>query len=132
MALDAPPDPAPPSAGERQKLGLLGWIVIGTVSALAAGGFAVVYVFSAQRPGIASQTTTYNVVDDASVTVSYAVAKPKDAEVRCTVDAYDHDFNILSKVEITVPRGTARLTGAKTLATPRRAVGARVHDCHRL
>ncbi|NED49890.1 DUF4307 domain-containing protein, partial [Micromonospora aurantiaca] len=63
--------------------------------------------------------------------ITYTVAKGSGDEVRCTVDAYDADFAILAKKEISAPAGKSGVKGTETLTTPARATGARIHDCRK-
>jgi hypothetical protein len=112
--------------------GRLGYLVIGLVVAVAAGGWAVIMGHANNTPGIASQTITYDVVDDSTVQVRYAVAKAKGDVVRCTVDAFDTDFTIVATSQITVPAGTEKLSRTDTLKTTKRATGARVKDCRKV
>jgi hypothetical protein len=95
-----------------------------------AAGWAVIMAHVGQTPGISAQTITFTVMNDSSVQIRYAVAKPKGDEVRCVVDAYDTDFAVLAQREIIVPPGTSEITRSETLQTSRRATGARVRDCH--
>jgi hypothetical protein len=122
------------SAGWRKggSLGWLGWIVIGFPAAVLAAGWAVIMAHIGQTPGISAETITYSVLDDSSVQIRYAVAKPKGDAVRCVVDAYDTDFAVVAQREITVPAGTSEITGSETLQTSRRATGARVKDCRKV
>jgi hypothetical protein len=117
-------------AAEGRTLGPLAKIVIGLVAVLAAGGFAVVYVFAGNsNPGIVSQTVSFHIQGDTSVQVRYAVAKDRDDVVECTVDAFDTDFNILAATRITVPAGVEQINGTRSLRTAERANGARIRDC---
>ena len=95
---------------------------------LAAGGFGIIALYAGQTPGISAQTIAYD-IGDTSVQINFKVAKGKDDEVRCTVDAFDAKFAILAEKEVVVPAGTSGMTGTETLRTPRRATGARIHDC---
>ncbi|MDL4772278.1 DUF4307 domain-containing protein [Actinomadura xylanilytica] len=117
---------------EKRRGGRLGYILIGVLAAVLACGWAFVMGHVGQTPGIASQTITYEVLSDSSVQLKYSVAKPKDDEVRCTVDAYDTALAVLTEHEITVPRGSSNLTRTENLTTAKRATGARVRDCHKV
>lgn len=119
------PKPAVPAEPRRGRLGL---VVIGILTALAAGGFGILAAYAGQTPGIVPQTVAYTIADT-SVKIDYTVAKGTDDEVRCTLDAYDDKFVVLAKKEITVPAGTSGIKGTETLRTGRRATGARIHDC---
>lgn len=116
---------------DRPRLGWLGWIVIGVPTAVLAGGWAIIMAHVGQTPGISMETRTVDLRDNAAV-VTYAVGKPKDEQVRCVVDAYDASFGVLAQREITVPKGTAKVTAEETLPTPKKATGGRVRDCHRV
>jgi hypothetical protein len=130
MSTSVTPGPGAVLAPEGRRLGPLAKIVIGLVAALAAGGFAVIYMFAANsNPGIVAQTVSFDILSDTSVRVRYAVAKDEGDVVRCTVDAFDADFAILAETRITVPAGVSQFTGTRTLRTPERANGARVRDC---
>ncbi|GLW62117.1 hypothetical protein Arub01_03610 [Actinomadura rubrobrunea] len=130
MALSAP---SASSAPERPRRGgRLGYAVIGVLAAVMAVGWAVIVANVGQTPGIAAQTVAWSVVDDSSVRIRYQVAKPKDAEVRCVVDAFDTDFAVVAYKEITVPRGTSGITRNDVLRTSRRATGARIKDCRKI
>ncbi|GAA4224782.1 hypothetical protein GCM10022254_05040 [Actinomadura meridiana] len=119
---------AAPAESRRSRLGL---VVIGIVAAVAAGGFGIITVYAGQTPGIVAQTVAYRVADT-SVTINYTVAKGKGDEVRCTIDAYDKNFTVLSEQEVSVPAGKSSVEGTATLRTSERANGARIHDCRRL
>lgn len=123
------PETAAPSEPRRGRLGL---VVIGIVTALAAGGFGVLAANTGQTPGIVPQTITFDITSDSSVRISYSVAKSKGDEVRCKLDAFDTDFAVLAEKEITVPAGTSGVTRSDTLQTPRRATGARVKECRKV
>ncbi|WP_019630018.1 DUF4307 domain-containing protein [Actinomadura atramentaria] len=145
MALSAPTGPASDPAGDasprsaaadaaateaaRRGLGPLGWIVIGGLTTVLAAGFGILYMHVGQTPGISAQTTTWNVRDASTVEVSYEVSKPEGERVRCTVDAFDGNFEVIAQRQIVVPAGRKRIAGVETLTTPRRANGARVRDC---
>jgi hypothetical protein len=103
-------------------------VVAGSLAALLAGGIGILAAYTGQTPGIVPQTVSYDITDT-SVTINYTVAKGTDDEVRCTVDAYDTDFAILAQKEVSVPAGKSSVKGTETLATPRRATGARIRDC---
>ncbi|GAA3944770.1 hypothetical protein GCM10023085_28590 [Actinomadura viridis] len=118
--------------GRGRRPGRLGYAVIGVLAAVLAGGWAVIMANANNTPGIASQTITYVVRDASTVEVRYAVAKARDDEVRCTVDAFDTDFAIVATSRITVPPGTERITRTDVLQTSKRATGARVKDCHKV
>ncbi|WUH97499.1 DUF4307 domain-containing protein [Spirillospora sp. NBC_00431] len=126
------PDPAPPAeAGKgpaQSRRGRAGLVVIGVVTALAAGGFGIIAAYAGQTPGIVAQTVTFKIADT-SVEIDYSVAKGKGDEVRCTVDAFDEKFVVLDAKEVTVPAGKSSVDGTETLQTPRRATGARIHGC---
>ncbi|MFC6878258.1 MULTISPECIES: DUF4307 domain-containing protein [Actinomadura] len=122
--------PAPPITEKRR--GRLGYIVIGLVAAVCAGGFAFVFAHVGQTPGIAAQTIAYEVLNDTSVKVSYSVAKAGDDTVRCTVDAYDTDLVVLAQHDVTLPAGSSKMSRTDTLQTPKRATGARVRDCRKV
>ncbi|MBO2446922.1 DUF4307 domain-containing protein [Actinomadura barringtoniae] len=126
MATSAPAAPT----DDKSRIGKVGLVVIGLITAVCAGGWAFVMANVGQRPGIEQQTIAYTVLSDASVKVTYSVAKDKKDEVRCVVDAFDKDFAIVAHKEITVPRGTKGDTWTETLPTSRRATGARVQGCH--
>ncbi|MQY03934.1 DUF4307 domain-containing protein [Actinomadura macrotermitis] len=130
MTTTAPQDTT--SVDERRGLGVLGWVVCGGLAAVFAVGWALIFAHVGQTPGISSQTYTWNVRGDNAVEVSYMVAKPKNDEVRCTVDAYDTHLAVLAEQQVVIPRGTARLDRTDTLTTPRRATGARVRDCRKV
>ncbi|MFG2085616.1 MULTISPECIES: DUF4307 domain-containing protein [unclassified Spirillospora] len=124
MTTSVPKTAAP--AGPRQ--GRLGLVVIGVLVALAAGGFGILAMNTGQTPGIAAQTVTYDITDT-SVEINFQVAKGEDDEVRCTVDAFDKNFEVLAAKEVVVPVGTSGMKGTETLQTARRATGARIRDC---
>ncbi|MFI0482480.1 DUF4307 domain-containing protein [Actinomadura sp. 9N215] len=124
-----PATPAEPGRGPAQSLrGRAGLVVVGLVAALAAGGFGIIAAYAGQTPGIVAQTVTYKIADT-SVELDYSVAKSKDDEVRCTVDAFDEKFTVLAAQEVSVPAGKSSVKGTATLRTPRRATGARIHGC---
>ncbi|GAA4106379.1 MULTISPECIES: DUF4307 domain-containing protein [Actinomadura] len=130
MATSAPPAS---TASERPRRGgRLGYVLIGLLAAVMAVGWAVVMANVGQTPGIAAQTITFSIVNDSSVQIRYQVAKPKDSEVRCVVDAFDTDFAVVAHKEITVPPGTSELKRSDTLQTSRRATGARIKDCREI
>ena len=119
------PVPAEPGGPRRGRAGL---VVIGVVAAVAAGGFGIVTAYAGQTPGIVGETVSYQIAD-ASVRIDYRVAKGKDDEVSCTVDAFDEGFNVLGEKKVSVPAGKNGVKGTETLPTPRRATGARIRDC---
>jgi hypothetical protein len=103
-------------------------VIAGLLAALMAAGIGILAAHAGQTPGIVPQTVSYDITDT-GVTINYTVAKGTDDEVRCTVDAYDTDFRVLAKKEISVPAGKSGIKGTETLTTPRRATGARIGDC---
>lgn len=117
-----------PAAPAEPRRGRAGLVVIGLLTALAAGGFGIIAVYAGQTPGIVAQTVSYDIADT-SVEIDFTVAKSKDDEVRCTVDAFDENFTVLDEREVSVPAGTSSMKGTETLRTERRATGARIHDC---
>ncbi|NDU76773.1 DUF4307 domain-containing protein [Actinomadura sp. DSM 109109] len=119
---------AAPAESRRSRLGL---VAVGLLAALAAAGFGVIAAHAGQTPGIVPQTVTY-AITDTSVEINYTVAKGKDDDVRCTVDAYDTDFVVLAQKEVSAPPGKSSVKGAETLQTPRRATGARIRDCRKV
>ncbi|NKZ06374.1 DUF4307 domain-containing protein [Actinomadura latina] len=119
------PKPATPAEPRRSRAGM---VVAGLLAALVAAGMGILAAHAGQTPGIVPQTVSYDITDTA-VTINYTVAKGKDDEVRCTVDAFDADFVILAEKEVSVPAGKSGIEGTETLATPRRATGARIRDC---
>ncbi|SNR50432.1 DUF4307 domain-containing protein [Actinomadura mexicana] len=119
---------AAPAESRRSRLGL---VVIGLLAAVMAAGFGILAAHTGQTPGIVPQTVTYDITDT-SVEINYTVAKGKGDDVRCTVDAYDTDFAVLAKKEVSAPPGTSSVKGAETLRTPRRATGARIRDCRKV
>jgi hypothetical protein len=121
-----------PAGGKPVRRGRLGYIVIGLLVAVSAAGWAVIMGHANNTPGIASQTITYEVLDDSTVRIRYAVAKAEGDVVQCTVDAFDTDFSIVATSRITVPAGTDKLTRTDTLRTTQRATGARVKDCRKV
>ncbi|XRQ11746.1 DUF4307 domain-containing protein [Actinomadura welshii] len=114
-----------PAEGRKGRLGL---VVIGVLVALAAGGFGIISGYAGQTPGVVAQTVAYDITDTA-VEIHYSVGKGEDDEVRCTVDAFDKDFAVLAEKEVVVPAGTSGVEATETLQTPRRATGARIHNC---
>ncbi|TDC97358.1 DUF4307 domain-containing protein [Actinomadura sp. 7K507] len=119
------PKTAEPARSPRRWFGLA---VIGVFVAVAAGGFGIITVNAGGKPGIVAQTVTYDITDT-SVEINFSVAKGEGDEVRCTVDAFDKNFEVLAEKEVAVPAGTSSMKGTETLRTPRRATGARIHDC---
>ncbi|SFN93752.1 MULTISPECIES: DUF4307 domain-containing protein [Actinomadura] len=118
---------AAPAGSLRSRAGL---VVIGLLAALGAAGFGILAAHAGQTPGIVAQTVTYSITDT-SVVVNFSVAKGKDDDVRCTVDAFDTDFAVLAQKEVSVPAGRSSMKGSETLRTPRRATGARIRDCRK-
>ncbi|MFG2005673.1 DUF4307 domain-containing protein [Spirillospora sp. NPDC048911] len=121
--------PAAPTSSRRGKFGL---VVIGLLAAVCAGGWAIIMANVGQQPGIAKQTITYSVLSDSSVQIKYSVSKGEADEVRCVVDAFDTDFAVVGKREITVPPGTKTITRTDVLPTSKRANGARVESCRKV
>ncbi|WP_433467241.1 DUF4307 domain-containing protein [Spirillospora sp. CA-128828] len=119
------------AAPAEPRRGRLGLVVIGALTAVMAAGFGILAAHTGQTPGIVPQTVTYQITDT-SVEINYSVAKGKDDEVRCTVDAYDTDLAVLAQKEVSVPAGTSGVKGTETLQTPRRATGARIRDCRKV
>ncbi|GGT76990.1 MULTISPECIES: DUF4307 domain-containing protein [Actinomadura] len=119
---------AAPAESRRSRLGLA---VIGLLAAVMAAGFGVLAAHTGQTPGIVPQTVTYDITDT-SVEINYTVAKGKDDDVRCTVDAYDTAFAVLAQKEVSAPSGKSSVKGTETLQTPRRATGARIRDCRKV
>ncbi|MEO3822454.1 DUF4307 domain-containing protein [Actinomadura sp. B10D3] len=119
--------PAAPAGSRRSRAGLA---VIGLLAALGAAGFGILAAHAGQTPGIVAQTVTYSITDT-SVVINYTIAKGKDDDVRCTVDAFDTDFAVIAQKEVSVPAGRSSMKGSETLRTPRRATGARIRDCRR-
>src|SRR5690606_30294453 len=117
--------PAGPSEDRRRPLGL---VVIGVLVALASVGFGVIYTNAGRTPGIMAATAAFAIAAT-SEKITYLVAKGEDDEVRCTVDAFDPDFEILAEKEVVLPVGTSKVRDTETLTTPRRATGARIHGC---
>jgi hypothetical protein len=103
-------------------------VVAGILATLMAVGMGILALHAGQTPGIVPQTVSYDITDT-SVTINYTVAKRKGEAVHCTVDAYDSDFVILAETKVSAPAGESGVKGTETLATPRRATGARIHDC---
>lgn len=121
--------PAAPTSSRRGRLGL---VVIGLLAAVCAGGWAIIVAYAGQQPGIAKQTITYSVLSDSAVQIKYSISKSTSDNVRCVVDAFDVDFAIVGKREITVPPGTKTITRTDVLPTSKRATGARVESCHKV
>ncbi|MEV4673433.1 MULTISPECIES: DUF4307 domain-containing protein [Actinomadura] len=117
-----------PAAPAEPRRGRAGMVVAGLLAALMAVGIGVLAMHSGQTPGIVPQTVSYDITDT-SVKINYTVAKGKGDAVRCTVDAYDTDFAILAETTVSAPAGKSGVSGTETLTTPRRATGARIHDC---
>jgi hypothetical protein len=117
-----------PAAPAEPRRGRAGMVIAGLLAALMAAGIGILAAHAGQTPGIVPQTVSYDITDT-GVTINYTVAKGTDDEVRCTVDAYDTDFRVLAKKEISVPAGKSGIKGTETLTTPRRATGARIGDC---
>lgn len=111
--------------------GRSGMVVAGLLAALMAVGMGILAMHAGQTPGIVPQTIAYDITDT-SVKITFTVAKAKGGEVRCTVDAYDTDFAVLAKKEVSVPAGKSSVKETETLTTPRRATGARIHDCRKV
>ncbi|MFB4310750.1 DUF4307 domain-containing protein [Actinomadura sp. GTD37] len=119
------------AAPAEPRRGRLGMVVAGLLAALMATGIGILAAHAGQTPGIVPQTVSYDITDG-SVVINYTVAKSTGDEVRCTVDAYDTDFAVLAKKEVSAPAGKSGVKGTETLTTPRRATGARIHDCRKV
>lgn len=119
-----------PAAPAEPRRGRLGMVIAGLLAASTALGIGILAAHAGQTPGIVPQTVSYDITDT-TVVINYTVAKETGDEVRCTVDAYNADFVILAKKEISVPAGKSGVKGTETLATPSRATGARIHDCRK-
>ena len=130
QAAAAPTGTAAPAPARRR--GNLGLVIIGLVCAVCAGGWAVIMANVGQRPGIAKQTITYSVLSDSAVRITYSVSKGQGDTVKCVVDAFDTDFAVVGKQEITVPAGQKSVTRTDTLPTSKRATGARVQSCQKV
>ncbi|GLZ10032.1 hypothetical protein Acsp04_02670 [Actinomadura sp. NBRC 104425] len=124
--------PAPTASERPRRGGRLGYAVIGVLAAVLAVGWAVVMANVGQPAGIAAQTITFSIVNDSSVQIRYQVAKPKDAEVRCVVNAFGPDFGVVAHKEITIPPGTSTLERTDVLQTSQRATTARIKDCRKI
>ena len=120
-----------PAAPAEPRRGRLGMVIAGLLAALMAAGIGILAAHAGQTPGIVPQTVSYDITDT-SVVINYTVAKESGDEVRCTVDAYDTEFVVLAKKEVSAPAGKSGVKGTETLATPRRATGARIHDCRKV
>lgn len=123
------PAPAPARTDEGPRRGRLGYVVIGLVVAVCAAGWAVVVANAGQTPGIVKQTISYKVRSDSAVEVRWEVAKPRNKQVVCVVDAVDGNFAPVAELKVTVPAGRSRLERTDVLRTTRRANAARVKDC---
>src|SRR5690606_27181147 len=117
--------PAGPSEDRMRPLGL---VVIAVLVALASVGFGVIYMKDGRTHGIMAETVAIDIADT-SVKITYLVAKGEDDEVRCTVDAFDPDFEILAEKEVVLSVGTSKVRDTETLNSPRGATGARIHGC---
>jgi Domain of unknown function (DUF4307) len=119
-----------PTDRRPRRGGRLGYVVIGLVVAVCAGGWSIIMANAGpNQPGIAKQTITYKVVDDSTVEIRWQVAKPSGKRVRCVIDAVDVNFAPVAEREVIVPVGRSELERTDVLRTTRRATAARVKEC---
>ena len=102
-------------------------MVIGVLVALASVGFGVIYMNAGRTPGIMAETVAFDIADT-SVKITYLVAKGEDDEVRCTVDAFDPDFEILAEKEVVLPVGRPRC-GTRERHHPAKGDRGQNHGC---
>lgn len=121
-----------PALDDGPQRGRLGYVVIGVVVAICAGGWAFIMANAGQTPGIQPQTLTFDVRSDSEVAVRWQVIKPKDKRVRCVVDAVDATFHPVAVKEVIVPAGVTTFAQTDVLQTSKRANSARVKDCDTL
>ena len=114
----------------RPAPGTLRWWVIGTLG-VAAGIAIATWLGLASTVGRPSwQTTSYKVVDDQTVTVSFDVHSPDGKAVTCTVQALARDFSTVGSLAVPIPASTsADSRHTVSVRTTSRAVTGEVRGC---
>lgn len=127
----APPGPATPRGDARpaRSFGRISAIVVGVVVALAAIGWATVMANWSGSPGVSAQVIAFRVTGDDAVVMTYEVAKPSYATVRCLLVALDERHGEVARTETTIPAGTGHVERTVRLSTSARATAATVREC---
>lgn len=108
------------------------WWVVGVLGCLAMLAVVVWFAISATVGRVSWQTTSYAVLDDANVEVSFRIERPAGTAVTCTLKAMDVRFAAVGLAEVEIPAGPQRrVTRTETIRTTARAVTGTVSRCER-
>lgn len=132
MASSNPPSSRSDTTGHRPTRGSFGTVagvVVGLIVAAAAIGWAVVVGNVSGQPSVAAQVVSFRVVADHTVLLSYEVAKPTGASVRCFLVAYDTRHAEVARTATQIPPGTDHVERTERIRTSARATAVTVRDC---
>ncbi|MDQ2782997.1 DUF4307 domain-containing protein [Lapillicoccus sp.] len=126
------PTPAPPCGPLPAPDHRHRWTITGAVVGVAAAVLIGWWTLRNESARITATTVSYQVLDNASVAVTFDVTRPPGQPVTCTVQAIDGHFTVVGTADIVIPpQGERTVHQQLTVRTTNRAVTGVVQDCVR-
>ncbi|EWS99918.1 secretion protein HlyD [Intrasporangium oryzae NRRL B-24470] len=114
----------------RPAPGTLRWWVIGTIGVAAGVALATWFGLAATVGRPSWQTTSYKVVDDRTVNVTFEVHSPDGKALTCIVQALARDFSTVGSLAVEIPASdSADSRHTVSVRTTSRAVTGEVRTC---
>jgi hypothetical protein len=105
------------------------YIVLGVVTALLVAATAVFFYLQNSGPKVTYALTSFSVVSDTKVTVTWQMTRPLGAEVYCVIRAQDVAHQDVGYATVTVAPGPATVQTSYRMNTESRATTAEVLAC---
>jgi Domain of unknown function (DUF4307) len=110
------------------RVGLVAYVVIGLIVALAAGGWGYVMLAAHGNPQVSVELVSFDTTPG-SAQVTFIVHKSADRAATCLIRAVDDQHLEVGSREIDVPRGGSDVSFTEQVRTSTQATTVQVDDC---
>lgn len=108
----------------------VGYVVIGLLVAVMAGGWGYVMLAARGNPEVRAEVIAFDASAADSAEITFSVHKPADREATCRLRAVDTQHVEVGSREISVPRGEADVSFRERLKTGGQATAVHVQYCN--
>lgn len=105
------------------------YIVLGVITALLIAGTSVLFYLQNSGPGVTFSLTSFEVLDDQRVSVTWQMNRPADLDTYCVVRAQDSQRRDVGYATVTVAGGAPTTQMTYRLNTESRATTVEVLAC---
>lgn len=120
-------NPATPTY--RRPAERIQYIVLGVITSLLIAGTAVLFYLQNSEPRVTYSLTSFEVVSDTTVSVTWQMTRPAQTATYCVIRAQNDQRQDVGYATVTVAAGAAVTQMSYRMATESRATTAEVLGC---